>query len=269
MVRFMTDRLISMGSLTAFGVMAWCWGGEDSHREAEKLLDLMDREEMERLYPAVYDGANYVAEETNEHTQLEEASQNDLSEELDGAEEGIKLFDDFIARKHQETETTNDLQRICEEVHGAEEEELNADLERADKKIKDLMARLEIAESQNDELREELSSKTFVQVREIDVCNNIGNLALMDDLQRANNNIESLFVSLEKAEARNDQIRDELFAKAYVEMELENAREEIRILEKKLEIVTEDLKIANEKLLEKSDLEEYIESADKEIRTLG
>ncbi|XP_068219707.1 flagellar attachment zone protein 1-like [Palaemon carinicauda] len=259
--------MILMGSLTAFGVMAWCWGGEDSHREAEKLLGSMDREEMERLQSAVYDGANYVAEETNEHAQLEEASQKDLSEELDGAEEGIQLFDDFIARKHQETETTNDLQRICEEVHGAEAEE-NAELERADKKIKDLMARLEIAESQNDELREELSSKTFVQVREIDVCNNIGNLALMDDLQRANNNIESLFASLEKAEARNDQIRDELFAKAYVEMELENAREEIRILEKKLERVTEDLKIANERLLEKSDLEEYVESADKEIRTL-
>ncbi|XP_068235476.1 flagellar attachment zone protein 1-like [Palaemon carinicauda] len=267
MVRFMTDRLISMGSLTALGVMAWCWGGEDSHRKAEKLLDSMDREEMERQQSAVYDGANYVAEETKEHAQLEEASQNDLSEELDGAEEGIKLFDDFIARKHQETLTTNDLQRICE-VHGAEEEELNAELDGANKKIKDLTGRLEIAESQNNELREELSSKTFVQVREIDVCNNIGNLALMDDLQRANNNIESLFVSLEKAEARNDQIRDELFAKAYVEMELVNAREEIRILEKKLEIVTEDLKIANEKILEKSDLEEYVESADKEIRTL-
>ncbi|XP_068226030.1 flagellar attachment zone protein 1-like [Palaemon carinicauda] len=260
MVRFMTDRMILMGSLTAFGVMAWCWGEEDSHGEAEKLLDLMDREEMERLHPAVYDG--------------------DLSEELDGAEEGIQLFVDFIARKHQETETTNDLQRICEEVHGAEAEEnelstdniaisaLNAELDRANKKIKDLMARLEKAESQNDELREELSSKTFVQVREIEVCNNIGNLALMGDLHRANNNIESLFASLEKAEARNDQIRDELLAKAYVEMELENAREEIRILEKKLERVTEDLKIANEKLLEKSDLEEYVESADKEIRTL-
>ncbi|XP_068225619.1 tropomyosin beta chain-like [Palaemon carinicauda] len=235
MVRFMTDRLILMGSLTAFGVMAWWWGDEDSHREAEKFLDSMDREEMERLQPAVYDGANYVAEETKEHAQLE-ASQKDLSEELDGAEEGIKLFDDFIARIHQETETTNDLQRICEEVHGAEEEEielstdniaisaLNAELDRANKKIKGLMASLEKAESQNDEVREELSPKTFVQVRDME---------------------------------------------AYVEKELENAREEIRILEKKLERVTEDLKIANEKLLEKSDLEEYVESADKEIRTLG
>ncbi|XP_068237003.1 flagellar attachment zone protein 1-like [Palaemon carinicauda] len=268
MARFMSDRLISMGSLTALGVMAWCWGGEDSHREAEKLLDSMDREDMERLQSAVYDGANYVAEETNEHAQLEEASQNDLSKELDGAEEGIKLFDDFIAGKHQETERTNDLQRICEEVHGAEEEKLNAELDGANKKIKDLTGRLEIAESLNNELREELRSKTLVQVREIDVCNNIGNLALMDDLQRANNNIESLCVSLEKAEARNNQIRDELFAKAYVEMELVNACEEIRILEKKLERVTEDLKIANEKLIEKSNLEEYVESADKEIGTL-
>ncbi|XP_068235566.1 fibrinogen- and Ig-binding protein-like [Palaemon carinicauda] len=226
MVRFMTDRLILMGSLTAFGVMTWWWGDEDSHREAEKFLDSMDREEMERLQPAVYDGANHVAEETKEHAQLE-ASQKDLSEELDGAEEGIKLFDDFIARIHQETETTNDLQRICEEVHGAEEEvielstdniaisALNAELDRANKKIKGLMASLEKAESQNDELRKELSAKTFVQKKE-----------------------------------------------------LENAREEIRILEKKLERVTEDLKIANEKLLEKSDLEEYVESADKEIRTL-
>ncbi|XP_068238335.1 myosin heavy chain, embryonic smooth muscle isoform-like [Palaemon carinicauda] len=50
--------------------------------------------------------------------------------------------------------------------------------------------------------------------------------------------------------------------------ELENAREEIRILKKKLERVTRDLKTANEKLLEKRDLEEYVESADNEIRTL-
>ncbi|XP_068243869.1 C-type lectin domain family 4 member F-like [Palaemon carinicauda] len=261
--------------------MAWCCGDEDLHREAEKFLDLMDREEMERLHPVVYDGANYVAGETKEHAQLEEASQKDLSEELDGAEEGTKLFDDFFARIHQETETTNDLQRICEEVHDAEEEEielskdniaisaLNADLDRANKKIKGLMANLQKAESQNDELREELLAKTFVQVGEIEVCNNIGNLALIDDLERANKNIESLFVSLEKDEARNDQIRDELFAKAYVEKELENAHEEIRILEKRLERVTGDLETANEKLLEKRDLEEYVESADNEIRTLG
>ncbi|XP_068228061.1 tropomyosin-like [Palaemon carinicauda] len=153
--------------------MTWCWGDEDSHREAEKFLDLMDREEMQRLHPAVYDGANYVARQTKEHAQLEEASKKDLN--------------------------------------------------RADKKIKGLMARLEKAESQNDELREELSAKTFVQVGEIE---------------------------------------------AYVEKELENAREEIRILEKKLERVTEDLETANEKLLEKSDVEEYFESADNEIRTL-
>ncbi|XP_068228062.1 tropomyosin beta chain-like [Palaemon carinicauda] len=195
---------------TAFGAMTWCWGDEDSHREAEKFLDLMDREEMERLHPADYDGANYVAGQTKEHAQLEEASKKDLSEEI-----------------HQETETANDLQRICEEVHDEEAEEielstdniaisaLNADLDRADKKIKGLMARLEKAESQNDELREELSAKTFVQVGEIE---------------------------------------------AYVEKELENAREEIRILEKKLEKVTEDLETANEKLLEKSDLEEYVEN---------
>ncbi|XP_068247981.1 tropomyosin isoforms a/b/d/f-like [Palaemon carinicauda] len=255
--------------------MSWWWGDEDSHREAEKFLDSMDREEMERLQPAVYDGANYVAEETKEQSQLE-TYQKDLSEELDGAEEGIKLFDDFIARIHQETETTNDLQRICEEVHGAEEEEielstkniaisaLNAELDRANKKIKGLMASLEKAETQNDELREELSVKTTVQVGEIELYNNIGNLALIDDLHRANKNIESLLVSLLKAEARNDKIRDELFAKAYVEKELENAHEEIRILEKKLERVTEDLKTANEKLLEKSDLGEEKQQTKKQ-----
>ncbi|XP_068208524.1 flagellar attachment zone protein 1-like [Palaemon carinicauda] len=157
---------------------------------------------------------------TKEHAQLEDASQKDLSEELDGAEEGIQLFDDFFARIHQETDTANDLQRICGEVRGAEAEEI------------------------------ELSK------------------GLIDDLHREIKNIESLFVSLEKAEARNDQIRDELFAKAYIEKELENDHEEIRILEKKLERVTEDLKTANEKLLEKSDLKEYVESADNEIRTL-
>ncbi|XP_068217875.1 tropomyosin isoforms a/b/d/f-like [Palaemon carinicauda] len=164
--------------------------------------------------------ANYVAGQTKEHLQLEEALQKDLSEELHGAEEGIQLFDDFFARIHQEAETANDLQRICEEVG------------------------------------------------EIELYNNIGNLALIDDLGRANKNIESLLASLEKAEDRNDQIRDELLAKAYVEKELENAREEIRILEKKLERVTGDLETANEKLLEKSDLEEYVESADNVIRTL-
>ncbi|XP_068208555.1 flagellar attachment zone protein 1-like [Palaemon carinicauda] len=172
----------------------------------------MDQEEMERLQPGVYDRAKYVAGKAKEHAQLEDASQKDLSEELDGAEEGIQLFDDFLARIHQETDTANDLQRICEEVRGAEAEEielskdniaisaLNADLDGANKKIKGLMVRLEKAETQNDELREELSVKTSVQ--------------------------------------------------------------------KKLERVTEDLKTANEKLLEKSDLEEYVESADKEIRTL-
>ncbi|XP_068217874.1 tropomyosin-like [Palaemon carinicauda] len=150
---------------------------------------------MERLQPAVYDGANYVAGQTKEHLQLEEASQKDLSEELHGAEERIQLFDDFFARIHQEAETANDLQRICEEVHGSEAEEID----------------------------------------------------------------------LEKAEARNDQIRDELLAKAYVEKELENAHEEIRILEKKLERVTGDLETANEKLLEKSDLEEYVETLESEL----
>ncbi|XP_068245570.1 flagellar attachment zone protein 1-like [Palaemon carinicauda] len=260
--------------------MAWCWGGEDSHREAEKFLDLMEREEMERLQPAVYGGANHVVGENRERTQLEEVSQKDLSEELDGAEEGIQLFDDFLAKIHQETETGIDLKTIFEEVNGKEAEEielstdniaisaLNADLDRANKKIKGLMASLEKAESQNDELREELSAKTFVQVGEIEVCNNIANLALIDDLERANKNIESFMVSLEKAEVRNDKIRDELLTKVAVEKELENAHEEIRMLEKRLERVTGDLKTANEKLLEKRDLEEYVESADNEIRTL-
>ncbi|XP_068220294.1 flagellar attachment zone protein 1-like [Palaemon carinicauda] len=218
--------------------------------------------------------------QTKEHAQLEEASQKDLSEELDGAEEGIKLFDDFFARRHQETETTNDLQRICEEVHDAEAEEielskdniaisaLNNDLDRANKKIEALMISLEKAETENDELREKLLVKKSVQVGEIELYNNIGNLALIDDLKRANRNIDSLMVSLEKAEARNDQIRDEVLTKAVVENELENAHEEIRILEKRLERVAGDLLTANEKLLEKSDLEEYVESADNEIRTL-
>ncbi|XP_068213808.1 tropomyosin-like [Palaemon carinicauda] len=232
------------------------------------------------LLRGFYDGANYVAGETKEHAQLEEASQKDLSEELDGAEEGIELFDDFFARIHQETETTNDLQRLCEEVHDAEAEDIelskdniaisaiNEDLDRAHKKIESLMVSQEKAETENDELREELLVKKSVQVREIELYNNIGNLALIDDLKRANRNIESLMVSLEKAETRNDQIRDELLTKAVVENELENAHEEIRILEKRLERVAGDLLTANEKLLEKSDLEEYVESADNEIRTL-
>ncbi|XP_068220158.1 flagellar attachment zone protein 1-like [Palaemon carinicauda] len=210
----------------------------------------MDREEMERLHPAVYDGANYVARETKEHVQLEEASQKDLSEDLDGAEEGIQLFDDFFAGIHQETETTNDLQRICEEVHDAEEEEielskdniaisaLNEDSDRENKKIESLMVSLEKAESLNDELREELLVKKSIQVGEIELYNNIGNLALIDDLERANKNIESLMVSLKKAETRNDKIRDELLAKVAVEKELDNPHEEIRMLEKRLERAT-------------------------------
>ncbi|XP_068247979.1 virulence factor-related M protein-like [Palaemon carinicauda] len=145
----------------------------------------MDREEMERLQPEVYDGANYVAGQTKEHAQLEEASQKDLK-----AEE-IELYNDNIAIS-----------------------------------------------------------------------------ALNEDSDRDNKKIESLMVSLEKAEARNDKIRDELLAKVAVEKELENAHEEIRMLEKRLERVTGDLETANKKLWEKSDLEEYVESANKEIRTL-
>ncbi|XP_068214461.1 tropomyosin isoforms a/b/d/f-like [Palaemon carinicauda] len=260
--------------------MAWCWGGEDSDREAEKFLDLMDREEMERLQPAVYGGANHVAGETRARTQLEEVSQKDLSGELDGAEEGIQLFDDFLAKIHQETETGIDLKNICEEVDAAEAEEtelsndniaisaLNEDLDRANKKIESLMVSLEKPEAQNEKLREELLVKTSVEAGEIALSNNIANLALIGDLERANKNIESLMVSLEKAEVQNDKICDELLAKASVEKELENAHEEIRMLEKRLERVTGDLKTANEKLLEKSDLEEYVESADNEIRTL-
>ncbi|XP_068238274.1 flagellar attachment zone protein 1-like [Palaemon carinicauda] len=205
--------------------MAWCWGGEDSHREAEKFLDLIEREEMERLQPAVYGGANHVAGETRERTQLEEVSQKDLSEKLDGEDEGIQLFDDFLAKIHQETETGIDLKNLCEEVHGDEAEE-------------------------------------------VELSNDIANLALIDDLERANKNIESLMVSLEKAEVRNDKIRDELLAKVAVEKELENAHEEIRMLEKRLERVTGDLETANKKLWEKSDLQEYVESADNEIRKL-
>ncbi|XP_068219649.1 kinesin-like protein KIF15 [Palaemon carinicauda] len=210
----------------------------------------------------VYDGANYVAGETKEHAQLEEASQKDLREELDGAEEGIKLFDDFIARIHKETETTNDLQRICEEVHGAEEEEielstdkiaisaLNADLDEANKKIKGLMASLEKAESQNNELREELSAKTFVQVREIEVCNNIGNLALMDDLQRANKNIESLFSDLEE----------------YVE----SADKEIRTLWAELDSVkAENKRLNTENVGQKAALESELNAAVEEVYRIG
>ncbi|XP_068238276.1 flagellar attachment zone protein 1-like [Palaemon carinicauda] len=190
--------------------MARCWGGEDSHREAEKFLDLIEREEMERLQPAVYGGANHVAGETRERTQLEEVSQKDLSEKLDGEDEGIQLFDDFLAKIHQETETGIDLKNLCEEVHGEEAEE-------------------------------------------VELSNDIDILALIDDLERANKHIESLMVSLEKAEVRNDKIRDELLAKVAVEKELENAHEEIRMLEKRLE---------------RSDWEEYVESADNEIRKL-
>ncbi|XP_068208562.1 uncharacterized protein [Palaemon carinicauda] len=133
---------------------------------------------------------------------------------------------------HQETETTNDLQRICEEVHDAEAEEielskdniaisaLNKDLDRANKKIESLMLSLEKDETENHELGEELLVKKSVQ---------------------------------KKLKLENDQIRDELLTKAAVENELENAHEEIRILEKRLERVAGDLLTANEKLLEKSD----------------
>ncbi|XP_068242181.1 flagellar attachment zone protein 1-like [Palaemon carinicauda] len=230
--------------------------------------------------PAVYGGANHVAEETRERTQLEEVSQKDLSEELDGADEGIQLFDDFLAKIHQETETGIDLKNIREEVDGEEAEEIelakdniaisaiNEDLNRANKRIESLMESLEKAEDQNEKLREELLVKTSVETGKIESSNNIANLALIDDIERANKNIENLMVSLEKVEVRNDKIRDELLTKVAVEKELENAHEEIRMLEKRLERVAGDLLTANEKLWEKSDLEEYVESADKEIRRL-
>ncbi|XP_068242366.1 flagellar attachment zone protein 1-like [Palaemon carinicauda] len=145
---------------------------------------------------------------------------------------------------------------------------INEDLDRANKRIESLMESLEKAEAQNEKLREELLVKTSVETGKIESSDNVANLALIDDIERANKNIENLMVSLEKAEARNDKIRDELLTKMAVEKELENGHEEIRTLEKRLGRVTGDLEAANEKLCEKSDLEEYIESADKEIRTL-
>ncbi|XP_068214458.1 flagellar attachment zone protein 1-like [Palaemon carinicauda] len=243
------------------------------------------------------------------------------------------MFDDFLAKIHQETETGIDLENI-REVDGEEAEDIdlskdnkaisaiNEDLDRANKRIDSLMVSLEKAEAQNEKLREELFVKTSVETGKIELKDNIAisainegldrankrieslmeslekaeaqneklreellvktsvetgkiessdfvaNLALIDDIERANKNIDSLMVSLEKAEDRNDQIRDVILNKMAVEKELENAHEEIRTLEKRLGRVTGDLKAANEKLLEKSDLEEYIESADKEIRTL-
>ncbi|XP_068227766.1 flagellar attachment zone protein 1-like [Palaemon carinicauda] len=234
-----------------------CWGGEDSHREAEKFLDLMEREEMERLQPAVYGGANHVAGEIRERTQLEEVSQKDLSEELDGAEEGIQLFDDFLAKIHQEAETANDLQRICEEVHGAEAQEielskdniaisaLNENLERANKKIESLMVSPEKAENQNDELREDLLVKRSVQVGEIESSmDNIAISALNEDLYRANKEIESIMVSLEKAENQNDELREELLVKKSVQVgEIESSMDNIAI-----SALIEDLYRANKEI---------------------
>ncbi|XP_068246243.1 tropomyosin alpha-4 chain-like [Palaemon carinicauda] len=209
MAGFMTNKFLVLGSLTTFGAVAWYWREEDSHSEVEQLLDLMDREEMERLKAAAYNGAHLFAGETMEHTETEEVNEKDLNEELDEAEDGIQ----------QETEKVNDLQNISEELEGA-------------------------------------------KVGEIEFSNNnLGNIALDDDLERAHKNIESLKVGLERADARNDKLRIELLAKAYVGNELEKAYEEIWILPKKLERSTDDLKTANEKLLEMRDLEEYVESA--------
>ncbi|XP_068242367.1 flagellar attachment zone protein 1-like [Palaemon carinicauda] len=324
--------------------MAWCWGEEDSLREAEKFLDLMDREEMERLEPAVYGGANHVAEETREHTQLEEVSPKDLSDELDGAEEGIQMFDDFLAKINQETETGNDSKNIREEVEGEEAKEIelskdniaisaisedldrvnkkidslmmslekaeaqneklreellvktsvetgkielkdniaisaiNEDLDRANKRIGSLMESLEKSEAQNEKLCEELLVKTSVETGKIESSDNVANLALIDDIERANKNIENLMVSLEKAEVRNDKIRDEILTKMAVEKELENAHEEIRTLEKRLGRVTGDLEAANEKLYkrlktesisQKAALESELNSAVEEVYRIG
>ncbi|XP_068246238.1 myosin heavy chain, clone 203-like [Palaemon carinicauda] len=144
---------------------------------------------MERLQAAAYNGANLLAGESMVHTETEEESENDPSEELDEAEDGIQ----------QETEKVSDLQNTSQELEDA-------------------------------------------KVGEIEFSNNnLANIALEDDLERANRNIESLMAS--------------------VENELEKAYEEIRILEKKLEGATGDLKTAKEKLLEKRHLEEYVESA--------
>ncbi|XP_068212487.1 uncharacterized protein [Palaemon carinicauda] len=208
--------------------MAWCWGGEDSPREAEKFLDLMEREEMERLEPAVYGGANHVAEETRERTQLEEVSQKNLSDELDGAEEGIQMFDDFLAEINQETETGIDSKNIREEVDGEEAEgmelskdnmaisAINEDLDRANKRIESLMESLEKSEAQNEKLREELLVKTSVEKGKIELKDNIAISAINEDLDRANKRIESLMVSQEKAEAQNEKLREELLVKTSV-----------------------------------------------------
>ncbi|XP_068213809.1 tropomyosin-like [Palaemon carinicauda] len=246
--------------------MAWCWGDEDSHREAEKFLDLMDREEMERLQPPVYDGANNVAGETKEHAQLEEASQKYLSEELNGAEIGIELFDDFFARIHQETETTNDLQRICEEVHEAEAEEIelskdniaisaiNEDLDRANKKIESLMVSLEKAETENDELRDELLTKAVVE----------------NELENAHEEIRILEKRLERVAGDLLTANEKLLEKSDLEEYVESADNEIRTLWAELDSVkAENKRVKTENVLQKAALESELNAAVEEVYRIG
>ncbi|XP_068208539.1 uncharacterized protein [Palaemon carinicauda] len=208
---------------------------------------------MERLQPSVYDGANYVAGKTKEHAQLGDASRKDLSEELDGAEEGIQLFDDFFARIHQETDTANDLQRIREEVRGAEAEEielskdniaisaLNADLDGANKKIKGLMVSLKKAETKHDELREELSVKTSVQSD------------LEEYVERADKEIRTHWAELDSIKAENKRLKTEnVGQKAALESELNAAVEEVYRIGTKLDTaLDENNKLKAEEELEK------------------
>ncbi|XP_068208523.1 uncharacterized protein [Palaemon carinicauda] len=224
----------------------------------------MDREEMERLQPAVYDGAKYVTGKAKEHAQLEDASQKDLSEELDGAEEDIQLFDDFFARIHQETDTANDLQRICEEVRGAEAEEielykdniaisaLNADIDGANKNIKGLMVSLKKVETKHDELREELSVKTSVQA------------ALESELNAAVEEVYRIGTKLDTALDENNKLKAELLIKKDVVCDLEMAEEE---LEKLWKEVAENRRLKRD-LSEKRALRSTLMKADEKNKTL-
>ncbi|XP_068247983.1 tropomyosin-like [Palaemon carinicauda] len=211
--------------------MEWCCGDEDSHREAEKFLDLMDREEMERLQPEVYDGANYVAGQTKEHAQLEEASQKDLSEELDEGHdaeaEEIELYNDNIAISA-----------------------LNEDSDRDNKKIESLMVSLEKAEARNDKIRDELLAKVAVE----------------NELENAHEEIRMLEKRLERVTGDLETANKKLWEKSDLEEYVESAAKEIRTLWAELDSVkAENKRVKSENVLQKATLASELNAAVEEV----
>ncbi|XP_068208509.1 flagellar attachment zone protein 1-like [Palaemon carinicauda] len=235
--------------------------------------------------------------------EMEEASQKDRGEELGGAEEGMKLFDDFFVRIHQETETTNDLQRICEEVHDAEAEEielskdniaisaLNKYLDRANKKIESLMVSLEKAETENDELREDLLVKKSVQAvvenaheeirilekRLVRVAGDLltANKKLLEksDLEEyvesADKEIRTLWAELDSVKAENKRMKTEnVLQKPALESELNAAVEEVYRIGTKLDTALDENNKLKAELLIKKDVVCDLEMAEEELEKL-